>query len=520
MKSQPQFKTKPFAHQLKAYNLSKDEEYFALLLEQGCGKSKVVIDNAAFLFAAGRINALVVVSPNGVQRNWVLNEVPTHMPAYCDPVSAWWSSTPSKAEKAALRALTDPEQKGLRVICINIEALTTNKGAGFLDWCLTMFNCLLAVDESTRIKNPKAQCSKVLHKLGRKALFRRILTGTPVTQSPVDLFSQFAFLDPFIMGTQSFVTFKATYCELLPQGHGLMRHIEQRMKPGLMARYRGDVQKVNDHIAKYAPQVVARDAEGRPKYRNLDKLQAKIAGCSYRVRKADCLDLPDKLYQRLYHELVPAQRRVYDALRKDFRVQLDSGKISTVTKLTCILRLQQVVSGYGPDDDEKFTNILVPLDKNPRIQLLLDAIEELEGGVIIWARFRREISDIASALEGSGHSPDEIVQYHGGVKNKDRSEAVAAFQAGKAKYFVAQQHSGGMGLTLTAARTVVYYSNDFSLEARLQSEDRAHRIGQHNPVTYIDLEAVDTIDNKIITSLRNKKSIADVITGDPVLPWM
>lgn len=514
--SSAQFKTKPFAHQLRAYNLSRDAEYFALLMEQGTGKSKVVIDTCAYLYGAGRIDALIVVSPNGVQHNWVLNEIPAHMPDYCNALSAWWGT--SRKQQKVLAELFDVRRTGLRVITINVEAVTTKKGRAFLNKCLLVWKCLLAVDESHRIKNPKALCSKALHAVAHKAPFRRILTGTPVTQSPVDLFSQFYFLDEWVMGTDSFVAFKAQYCELLPPGSGLLRHIEQRMKPGLMRRYNGNEAKVRAHMDKYLPQVVATDAKGNKKYKNLDKLQTLIAPHSLRVRKADCLDLPDKLYQRVYHELSAPQRRLYDDMKNKLRIEMKDGSASVATKLTSLVRLQQLVGGHQPDARGEYKAHIMPTQDNPRIAALLDSVQELEGGVIVWARFRQQLEDIAACLKDADLGG--VVQYHGGISGKDRVKAVDKFQSGEAKFFVAQPHSGGVGLTLTAARTVIYYSNDFSLETRLQSEDRAHRIGQHHAVTYIDIEAVDTLDVRIIGALRSKKNVADLLTGDPTMAWL
>lgn len=516
MSGSEQFKTKPFAHQLEAYHRSKDAEYFALLMEQGTGKSKVIIDTCAYLYGAGRIDAVVVVAPNGVQYNWVLNEIPDHMPEYCGALSAWWGT--SRKQQKVLAELFDARRGGLRVITINVEAVTTKKGRAFLNKCLLVWKCLLVVDESHRIKNPKALCSKAMHAVSGKAPFRRILTGTPVTQSPVDLFSQFYFLDEWVMGTDSFVAFKAQYCELLPPNSGLMRHIEQRMKPGLMRRYGGDVAKVRAHMDKYLPQVVATDAKGNKKYKNLDKLQALIAPHSFRVRKADCLDLPDKLYQRVYHELSTEQRRLYNDMKDKLRVEVKSGNVSIATKLTSLVRLQQIIGGHQPNDKGQYVDHIMPVGDNPRVQVLLDAVQELEGGVIVWARFRKQLEDIAQVLEEA--ELGEVVQYHGGVNKEDRIEAVDKFQAGTAKFFVAQPESGGVGLTLTAARTVIYYSNDFSLETRLQSEDRAHRIGQRHAVTYIDIEAVDTMDARIVGALRSKKNVADLLTGDPRMDWL
>ena len=492
------FKTVPYQHQLEAYDISRDRKTFALLMEQGTGKTKVIIDTAAYLFGAGRIDAVLVVAPNGVHRNWVLNEIPTHHPEWAPYCSAYWSSTQNKVEKKAIEQLNDPAFTGLRWLTLNVEALSSEKSRKMVEKWLLTHKTLFVVDESSRIKTPAAARTKNLLKLSIHAPYRRIMTGTPVTQAPTDVFSQFLFLDEHILGTSSYYAFKAEYSELLPPGHGLMRHITARSG------------------SRFTPQVVAKDKQGQPIWKNLDKLQALIAPHSYRKRKVECLDLPPKVYQRAYHELDTEQEKAYKMIKDELRAQLDSGEVKILSKLEAILRLQQVNGGHRADGTSFFEK---PLN-NPRIKCLIDVLSEVQGSVIIWARFVAEIKEITDALRTVYYEQTEVVNYFGEVSNADRVEAVKNFQNKRARFFVGQPHSGGIGLTLTAATTVIYYSNDYSLETRLQSEDRAHRIGQDETVTYVDLEAVGTIDKAIVAALRNKQDIASLVTGDPKLKWI
>jgi SNF2 family DNA or RNA helicase len=515
------FKTTPFAHQLKAYELSKDRESFALLMEQGTGKSKVIIDTAAYLYGKGRIEALFIVAPNGVHINWIRNEIPAHLHDSIPRVAVAWSPNQTKKKQAEIETLYDPAFHGLRVFAMNVEAFTTDKGKKAAKRFLRTFTCLFPLDESSRIKSPTAKRTDVIINFGGMAPYRRIATGTPVTQSPLDVFTQFQFLDPFILEIQQFNAFKAQYAVLLEDGHGLLRHIRER----LMRKHNLNPEENEAderRLQKLTPQMVKRDDEGRPMYRNLDKLRALIEPHAFRVRKSECLDLPEKMYQRVYYEMDhDEQFPMYDSLRKDLRLQLASGELSVVTKLTLVTRLHQVLCGYGPNDTgTKYDRPIFakPLE-NPRIQALINAIDESIGGVIIWCRFKKGIADIVEAL-GEVYPDDGIVQYHGGVSRDARVRAVDDFQAGRARFFVGQQQSGGIGLTLTAARTVAYFANDFSLEARLQSEDRAHRIGQRNVVTYYDIEAIDSMDKRIIDVLRGKRDMADFITGDPKCEWL
>lgn len=494
------FKTKPFKHQEEVFNASRDREFYALLMEQGTGKTKVTIDTAAWLYSQGKIDAMMVIAPNGVQRNWIINEVPAHMPDYINAKCAWYASQLSKKEEESLCKVLDLEN-GLKIVAMNIEAMATQKGPQFLKKFLLNFRTLLVIDESSTMKNPKAIRTKNLLKLSVHAKYKRILTGTPVTQGPLDLFTQFTFLDSQILRCQSYYAFRNKYA--------IMREMRTNGR---------------------SFQVV----QG---YTNVEGLTNLISPHSYRITKSDCLDLPEKLYCKRYVELTPAQRSLYNSLKKEVLAEFNGMTMSAPLALTKLLRLQQIVGGFFvPDKEISHDNFLndcdsidivrnmvgnvkpEPIDKvNPRVESLIELLEETNGKVIIWARFRAEISAICEAIAAS-FGRESTVEYHGGVDNQTRSDNIQRFQNEDAcRFFVGHVQAGGKGLTLHAATTVVYFSNDFSLENRLQSEDRAHRIGQTKNVTYIDMIAVNTLDEKIVSTLRSKKSVADLITGDTCL---
>ena len=500
------YQTKPFKHQEDVFLASRDKEYFALLMEQGTGKSKVTVDTAAWLYAQGKIDAMLVIAPNGVHSNWIINEIPIHCPDYVMPQAALYRSQMSKDEEKKLCKVLDPENTGLRIVALNIEALVTQKGVNFVKNFLLGFRTLLVVDESSVIKSPKAQRTKNLLKLSIHAKYRRILTGTPVTQGPLDLYTQFAFLDQHILRTSSFYAFRNRYAilkEMRTAGRSFMNVIG---------------------------------------YTNLDELQTLIAPHSYRVTKSECLDLPEKLYSKRYVTLSDTQAKLYKALKKEVVAEFNGMVMSTPLALTKLLRLQQIVGGFfQPDVPMEFKeevdangNLqLVPvehaakppqaIDKvNPRVESLIELLEETNGKVIIWARFRAEIEAISTRIR-SVFGNTTVVEYHGGIDNEQRSDAIRTFQDSEspARFFVGHVQAGGKGITLTAATTVIYYSNNFSLEDRLQSEDRCHRIGQKHNVTYIDMIAQGTLDEKVVETLRNKKSVADLITGDePLENWV
>lgn len=462
------FETKPFDHQRKAFYMSRDKKNFALLMEQGTGKTKVIIDNAAYLYANNKITALVIIAPNGVHRNWLNNEVPFHLPEWCPRKTAYYHSGMKKKERQNWVDVQSAENS-LKIFSFNVEAFVSKKAQAWIETIMRTEDVMLVVDESSRIKRPGAKRTKFITKVGKQAKYRRILTGTPVTKGPEDVYSQFAFLDPYILGYESFYSFRARYC--------IMGGYENR-------------------------QIVA--------YENVDELTKNIEGHSYRILKKDCLDLPDKIYQRAYVDLSESQRNLYNRVRDDWVAHYQSETIEAPEAITRLLRLQQITCGWFPTENP------IPIDnKNPRLELLKELLGDIDSKVIIWARFRADLELIESELGSSA------VSYHGGVSNDARAHAVEAFQKDpKIKYFVGQPQSGGIGLTLTAASYAIYYSNSFDLEVRLQSEDRCHRIGTTKNVTYIDIEANKTIDKKIIRALRDKKSLADMITQDPMSIFM
>ena len=329
---------------------------------------------------------------------------------------------------------------------------------------------MLVVDESSRIKRPGAKRTKIITKFGKQADYKRIMTGTPVTKGPEDVYSQFKFLDSQVLGYDSFYSFRARYC--------VMGGFENK-------------------------QIIS--------YQNIDELTRNIEGHSFRVLKKDCLDLPAKIYQRHYVEMTPKQKKLYQTMKKSFVAELEGNMIEAPEAITRLLRLQQILCGWFPSEG----SVTQIDDKNPRIEALKEILSDIDSKVIIWARFKADLRAIERALG------DLAVSYHGDVTTDAREVAVDRFQNDPSiKYFIGQPQSGGIGLTLTAADYAIYYSNSFDLEQRMQSEDRCHRIGTKNNVTYIDIETRKSVDSKIIKALREKKNLADVITKDPISLFM
>lgn len=483
-------KTDPMSHQRTAVSKMHDKDVYGLFMEQGTGKTWTILADAERLYSAGKIDGLFVIAPNGVHTNWINREIPAHMEV---PVIArHWKSG---AGKQLLRKINDlfevpgdGEIRPLRIFAMNIEALITKDGFKMAEQFLLSSTAMFVVDESRRIKNPDAGRTKAVMKLRKLAKYARIATGTPITKAPVDVFQQMEFLESGLLGTTSYRAFVAEYAELMPNHHPMM----QRM----IAR--------NPKIA-YA-QVIAKNDDGSFKWRNLDKLTKLLEPYTYRVLKKDCLDLPEKIYKVHTFDLEPKQLKAYNLMRDELRMQAADGKLKVVHSLAAATKLQQITSGFIIDQHA------IRLEgKNARLSAFMDMIGDIDGQFIVWARFKEELKMISEALIAAGC---RVVQYHGDVNHKDREIAVDSFQRGDADAFVGQPVAGGIGLTLTAAETVIYYSNDFDLETRLQSEDRAHRKGTTKHVVYIDLVANNTIDETISRSLANKTNMAAAIMGD------
>lgn len=493
-------KTTPMAHQLEALRRMEGKENFALFCEQGTGKTWMALADAERLYSKGDIEGLFVVAPKGVDANWILDEVPTHLEA--PNIARFYRAGSSQKRTRHLEQIFQPREDGemppLRVLAMNYDALNTNDGMKLAQRFLNAVPSMMMLDESRRIKNVKAVRSKRVISLRKMAVVRRIGTGTPIAGAPIDVFNQMEFLQSGLLGTTSYRAFVAEYADMIEDDSPLMRHIREK----------------NPNAARFKPQIVARNPDGTPRWKNLEKLQALLAPHCYRVLKRDCLDLPEKIYQTRFFELSPKMRKIYDKLATE--LQFEHGdQILTVQRLSAQLKLQQVTSGFVYV--ERGEPVRIADEAKSRLELLREIIEDLDDGAqfIIFARFREEIRMICEMLNELGISHG---QYHGGTNDNDREASKRGFQNGTLQGFIAQQGAGGIGLTLTAAKFVIYMSNTFDAEERRQSEDRAHRTGTKHNVTYIDLIALDTVDMDIVRSLKRKDAVSAAVLGDFSFP--
>jgi SNF2 family DNA or RNA helicase len=469
------YKTNPYEHQRNALNQSAEKTQWAYFMEMGTGKTKVTIDNMAYLFLQRKIMAALVIAPKSVYTNWE-SEIETHMPDVIKYKTYKWNIDKPK-DYHELSKLKD-----LKIFLINVEALSTKRGFdASVDYLRENKLNFVVLDESTTIKNRSAKRTKNILALQRLSHMRRILTGSPITKSPLDLYTQCQFLSPELLGFSSYLAFRNRYAEMtdIPVGSG--RFIS---------------------VPKY--------------YKRLEELEQKLKQFATRIRKDQCLDLKPKVRQKRYIELEGESKKIYEKLRTNALAIVEDSTISFSNKLTEIIKLHQVCNGFTKNDDDE----ILTLHKS-KINALDEILEETDGKVIVWANYLYNIHEIIKFLENK-YGKESVVSIYGDINVQKRKEAVDRIQTdSKTRFLVGNPTTGGFGLTLTAVNTVIYYSNNYNLEVRMQSEDRAHRMGQKGTVVYIDIVAKNTIDEAIMKSLTSKGQIAAKTLGEENLrSWL
>ena len=571
-----EFKTEPFKHQLEEWTCSRNIPARAIFWEQGTGKSKLIIDTAAWLWKCGLIDGVVIVAPNGVHRNWVETEIPDHLPDEVMDVSAVFHYQSERADTKwhAKAVSTVTAHKGLAWLAISYEAFMTKKGKKAMIDFFDRRRLLYVLDEGHYIKNMQATRTKSILKSAKYAPFKRILTGTPIADGPFDAYSEIKFLEADFWDKHDLST--------LAEYRTHFGVFGQIFNPNLKKQFNVKTQKWEACDGGYVKIL--------KNYRRLDELNQMLSPIASRVTKDDVLDLPPKLFQKRYVKMSDEQRRHYAEMRDTAMTWIATGaepeteedvkKAAEVANqtaecatchgqmeiklegfiykcpdcdedhapdtegrtavfgelaITRLLRLQQITCGYLPSEDPEEPMYMIP-GVNHRLEALMDILENSGHKIIVWSRFTLDIDLIMKECADRGIA---AVRYDGKVNDDGRAESKARFQGVRpvyenkvmvgredvpeeeqAKVFVGNPAAGATGLTLTKAKTVIYYSNSFKLIDRLQSEDRAHRIGQDNQVLYIDIMAENTMDEKTVEALRNKFNIARQITGDQLKEWI
>ncbi len=490
-----QHKSEPFDHQDRIFKETRDMAAYGILWEQGCGKTKPVIDNIAYLFLGGKIDAALTVAPGGVERNWISDELPAHMPnaVMAKTMTFVWQTkrANTKWHAAAFDKLV--KCKGLAFFCISYDGFMTAKGKKAVWRFLRRRKVFMTLDESDDIKTPSAKRTRSVVASGAYPAYKRILTGTPADK-PFDIYSQLRFLDSAIwreLGMANFKSFKQHYADWFTAADCEALH---GFDPGY------------DKLLRF---------------KNIDELAGILASVSDRLLKTDVLDLPDKLYTKRWFDMTPKQKSYYDMMRDEFEIELQDGRlVDGNLALTRLLRLQQITCGYMVTDADEPVELCDV--KNPRLDCSLAFLEKLNHPAIIWSRFTRDIDLIMDALG------KRAVRYDGQLDDDECERSKQIFNAGDADWFVGNPSKGARGITINAAKTTMYYSNSFKWRDRMQSEDRNHRIGQDGAdhgdygfgVLYADVLAQDTVDMKIVDNLRAKFDIATRLTGDVLREWI
>jgi SNF2 family DNA or RNA helicase len=493
-----QYETTPLSHQKRLFEATASAAIYAVLWEQGTGKTKPTIDTCAYLYEAGEINALIVVAPNGVHRNWKTDELPKHLPkrlhnkVRCE----FWDSQKAgnKGFIAKMKQLLLHD--GLAVLLLSYENFTTEKAKKYVWKFLRQRRCMYVLDEAHKIKSPGAKRTISIVASGRYAKYKRILTGTPIGKGPFDIYAQLKFLDEDFWKPHGFADFNV---------------FKQHFGNWFTAE---DCKRLNGYDPGY---------DKLDGYVNLDELQRIVDSISDRVLKEDVLDLPPKLFSKRYYELNGEQTRVYRELVNNYEAEFEDGaRIDGALAIVRLLRLHQVCSGYAytDADDPDAEPFRLLGNHNPLLEGCLEWAEALSHPAIIWARFSKDIDQLMEAL-----GPKGAVRYDGKISDDEAERSKLAFQAGDAQYFIGNAQKGATGLTLIQAKSVGFYNNSFNLIDRLQAEDRAHRIGQDVAVNYVDFEGMlpdgrPTVSGQIIKSLRKKFDIASQITGDKLKEWI
>jgi SNF2 family DNA or RNA helicase len=471
-----QFKTSPYKHQLQALEDASDKDNWAFFMDMGTGKTKTTIDNLGILYKQGKIESALIVAPKSVYAMWE-KEITNHLSDTVPRIIQVWNVT----KKPKIDLLFHKVKDHLNIMLMNVEAFSTQNGvrAGMLFFKHHPTSAFI-IDEATTIKNHKAKRTKSILKLSTLAKIRRILTGSPITKSPLDLFTQCKFLSPKLLGFDSFFIFRARYAE--------MHTIQMGAHTQVL-------------IPKY--------------YKNLEELEQKIKTFSTRVRKEDCLDIPPKIYEQRKIQLKGKQAEVYKRLKQHAITILNDSTVSFTNQLTEILKLHQVANGFVKNDEGE-----IEVFNNPKLDELMTVLDEINGKAIIWATYIHNIKEIAQAIEKE-FGKESYVTMFGETSVDKRKQVCEDFQTNdKVKFFIGNPTVGGYGLTLHAASYVIYYSNNYNLEVRLQSEDRAHRIGQTKNVLYIDIIAEDTVDEKIVSALDRKLTLSAKTLGEEIKTWL
>jgi len=511
--AQFKYKTAPRGKQRDVIDSTWDRPVMAFLCRPGTGKTKLGLDTAALNFLAGRIDALVVICPDGVDRQWIEEGVPKHcaVPTRC---CNYYSKMGKQAYAQLERlVLASPPTDTMFILTMSFDALQTTRGKRLIKLLQTVKRYMCNVDESHRVSNPRSDVYKAVKPVMRMARVKRIGTGTLIRQNPFSAWGQFELMGDALLGHSSLAAFKSTYAQMLTPNNPLLQHITKGLKEKNRLRY----DKNGNPIY---PAIIAKDEEDRPIYRNLGDLRKRIEKYAAFLTLAEVNGTEPIINQdSRYVWLSPEQQNFYDDLLRWGVTNAPGGQLTAEGALALAIRLAQVVGGFVPSDDDPRARPIVPPENNPKVQELLQIALECESEkLVIWCRFSAEIDTVVDVLVGA-YGPEAVTQYHGRMTAKDKDASKRRFiDNPECRFFVGQQKAGGTGLDglQGVASYMVFYSNDYSALERLQAISRLARTDGASTVQVYDLMAQHTIDEHVVRCLRAAEDVSEVVLRNAI----
>ena len=453
---QPKYELKD--HQNKALNISCYRRVFAYYIEMGLGKTALTIANFSILYMEGKVDGVIVFAPKGPHKQWIAEEIPKHIdPKIKLNMTLWTTGKYYLSEDLKVPG-------ALNIFAINIDAINTQSGAFVVNQFINLFKgrIFMIIDEAHQIMNFSSARTKTSIEFGKLGTYKRILTGTPIGTNLVNIWSQFMFLDYTIIGINYITAFKSRYMDINP-------------------------------------------FSGKPEEKNVEEFYSLIAPHMFRITKKECTDLPDKIYSTVSYGLGKATHDHYENIKLSFMTELKSGKIlEAANALAAMVRLQQICSGFLPDIDEITGKIKkMEIFSYERAEVALDIVKQIDGPVIIWARFIEDINSLKHILKKDYHKEIATVN------------EIDEFKNDKKRILILNQARGvGWNLQKKGGLSMIYYNNSFNYIHRIQSEDRGHRIGMEGSLTIFDIVADRTIDKKVSENLKGKKDLATFVLDD------
>lgn len=527
----------PYQHQMDAFNFIKEKNYFALFMEQGTGKSKVIIMKTHYMYCQGLIDRVIIIAPNALKRQWVREQFTEHYP---DVFSCCiWENQKSKKFDLAFNNFCSKNH--LKIFSINIEAFQSKVIYTYIKKFLNKGEVFIVVDESTIIKNPKAKRTKTIVEGFRNRKYKCILTGTPTPNSPFDLYSQFDFIKnnffniPYFYFTHRYgIMLKGTNHKTGKDYETTIDETTYHKIKQMLKSYNKLNNKVFETLSIFFKTsikniILINSMEKFYPYKNLNELNKTIDYCTFKIKKSDCLNLPEKIYETLEVELSKEQKEIYIQLQKEMIAEYENVELSILNKLTMFLRLQQITGGNFPYPEveikkkiieDKEDNFLIVnfknkrIKNNPKLKALKEDLECVSNdtSIIIWAVFIAELELIYEELKDNY----KCGLYIGKTSDFDREKIIDDFKHKKIQILILSPALGEKGLNLQISTLHYFYSNDYRADRRLQAEDRSHRIGQKNNVVYKDIICLSSVDQKILSVLKLKESLIDFFRNKPL----